>query len=79
MHKYPIWFFLIARVQITAKHRDEKEKRDKDKEETKVKEETGMKLNHATNERFHYNLEVKQEIKEVRFCLQLAGVFETKR
>lgn len=32
-----------------------------------------MKLNHATNERFHYNLEVKPEIKEVRFCLCVIG------
>lgn len=47
-----------------SKHRDEKEKRDKDKEEIKIKEETDVKLNHATNERFHYNLEVKPEIKE---------------
>lgn len=36
-----------------------------------------MKLNHVTNERFHYNLEAKLEIKEVRFCLLLhvASVF----
>lgn len=33
-------------------------------------------MNHATNERFHYNLEVKPEIKEVRFCLQFVDVFE---
>lgn len=54
-----------------SKHRDEKEKRDKDKEEIKIKEETDVKLNHATNERFHYNLEVKPEIKEEPLTLEL--------
>lgn len=58
--------FLIVRDQIAAKHREEKEK--KDKEEIKVKEETNMKMNHAINEGY-YNMEIKSEIKEVRFCL----------
>lgn len=53
--------------QFLAKHREEKEK--KDKEEIKVKEETNVKMNHAINEGYHYNMEIKSEIKEVKFCL----------
>ncbi|XP_011175336.2 DNA topoisomerase I, mitochondrial isoform X1 [Solenopsis invicta] len=51
-----------------SKHREEKEKKDKDevkvKEEPKVKEETHVKLNHSVNEDYHFNTQVKLEIKE---------------
>lgn len=71
MHNYLFYvLFLIARGQITAKHREEKES--KDKEEVKVKEEpNAVKMNHAINQ-FHYNLaNIKSEIKEVRFRMRL--------
>lgn len=62
----PYFTLLNRSLAIIAKHRNEKEKRDKDKEEIKIKEETDVKLNHSVkDERFHYNLNVKQEIKEV--------------
>ncbi|XP_077275045.1 DNA topoisomerase 1 isoform X1 [Temnothorax americanus] len=44
------------------KHREEKEK--KDKEEVKVKEEPNVKMNHAINQGYHFNMEIKTEIKE---------------
>jgi len=66
---YFMFSFLIACEQLVAKHREEKEK--KDKEEIKVKEESNVKMNHAINEGFHYNMEIKCELKEVRFRLQL--------
>lgn len=56
--------------QIAAKHREEKEK--KDKEEFKMKEEPNMKINHTVNQQFHF-VEVKCEVKEVRFCLRFSG------
>ncbi|XP_011877798.1 PREDICTED: DNA topoisomerase I, mitochondrial isoform X1 [Vollenhovia emeryi] len=45
-----------------SKHREEKEK--KDKEEVKVKEEPNVKVNHSINERYHYHMDIKPEIKE---------------
>ncbi|XP_011636011.1 DNA topoisomerase I, mitochondrial isoform X1 [Pogonomyrmex barbatus] len=45
-----------------SKHREEREK--KDKEEIKIKEEPNVKMNHSINEGFHYNTEIKSEIKE---------------
>lgn len=57
---------LIVVHRITAKHRDDKEK-EKDKEEIKVKEETVVKSNHTISERFHYNLNIKTDIKEASF------------
>ncbi|XP_071648951.1 DNA topoisomerase I, mitochondrial isoform X2 [Temnothorax longispinosus] len=45
-----------------SKHREEKEK--KDKEEVKVKEEPNVKMNHAINQGYHFNMEIKTEIKE---------------
>ncbi|XP_012230382.2 DNA topoisomerase I, mitochondrial isoform X1 [Linepithema humile] len=47
-----------------SKHRDDKERKDKDKEEVKVKEEPNMKMNHVINEGFHFNPQIKTEIKE---------------
>lgn len=46
-----------------SKHRDDKEKKERDnKEEIKVKEEQPVvKVNHTTNEGFHYNLDIKTE------------------
>lgn len=55
---------LIVLDRIAAKHRDDKEKKERDnKEEIKVKEEQPVvKVNHTTNEGFHYNLDIKTEV-----------------
>lgn len=58
---------LIVVNRISAKHRDDKEKKEKEKEEIKVKEESLVKTNHTINEGFHYNLNIKTEMKEVRY------------
>lgn len=69
LRKHYFALLLIARGQITAKHREEKDK--KDKEEVKVKEEPNVKMNHVINQAYHFNMVIKSEMKEVRFLLRL--------
>lgn len=37
-----------------------------------------MKMNHAINEGYHYNMEIKSEIKEVKFRLWFGNVLGNK-
>lgn len=51
----------VNRDRIAAKHREERDKKDK--------EEPNLKMNHVIN--YHYNIDIKSELKEVRFRLRL--------
>ncbi|KAG7207587.1 hypothetical protein KM043_009211 [Ampulex compressa] len=47
-----------------SKHKEERDRKDKEKEDVRIKEEIDLKPNHIESEGYHYNHDIKQEVKD---------------